>query len=537
MVLRALFVRHGVALGAAAWLSLAGALAALALAHVGGEALHGAIAGRARFEWLAAVAALGAARIGLAWAQGRVAIRAAHRMATELRATLIAHAIALDPRSGLLSGELTTRIAHDVTQLQAIVAFRAPTLIADTLAAMVLAGYALTLDATTVLATAAPGVLALPVILWSARRAAGHQEDARREYGGVIDAIVEVLDGALVLRQVGATDVALRSVSARLARFEENVLESRAASAVTLPLAHLAALGSVVVFALVVALRVHEQSVSSEAAVTLMATLSLCARPLTRLTSTLSEGTASLSSWIRVRDLLARPRAHRQATAARPHGEARLTLSSVGVRRGERAVLSDISFAVAPGERVAIVGANGAGKTTLTHAILGLVPHDGSVSIDTQRPDDACAWVPQDPVLFEGTILTNVALGQPVDRERAQRVLTELTSWSWVSARGGLDAPVEVGGRNLSRGQAQHLSLARALYLDRPILVLDEPTASLDPSSASAVAAALDALLRDRTALVITHDAALQRQCTRTLALGDGRLVSDAVIATETDPR
>jgi ABC-type multidrug transport system fused ATPase/permease subunit len=120
------------------------------------------------------------------------------------------------------------------------------------------------------------------------------------------------------------------------------------------------------------------------------------------------------------------------------------------------------------------------------------------------------AVVPQDVVLFPGTIAENVAAGAEPDRERVRAVLERIGALDLLTARpGGLDAPVGERGGNFSAGERQLIAFARALYRDAPILILDEATASIDSDTESRLQRALVELLKGRTALVIAppeHD-------------------------------
>ncbi|MEZ5101801.1 MAG: ABC transporter ATP-binding protein [Thermoleophilia bacterium] len=199
-------------------------------------------------------------------------------------------------------------------------------------------------------------------------------------------------------------------------------------------------------------------------------------------------------------------------------------------------VLDQVDLAIAPGQMVALVGPTGAGKST----ILGLVPrlHDpaaGAVLVDGLDVRDLTlrslreqiAVVPQDGVLFGGTIRDNIAYGRPDASEdelvaAAQAALVD----EFVSRLpDGYDTVVGERGVTLSGGQRQRLAIARALVKDAPIVLLDEPTTGLDAGSEALVLEALERLLDGRTSLVIAHRLRTIERADRIAVVERGRIV------------
>jgi ATP-binding cassette, subfamily B, multidrug efflux pump len=203
--------------------------------------------------------------------------------------------------------------------------------------------------------------------------------------------------------------------------------------------------------------------------------------------------------------------------------------------QGEEWVLRDASFRVAPGEKVAIVGATGAGKTTIANLLCrfyafqrGAIRVDG---IDLREVEGAAlrrqiGLVLQDVFLFSGSVRENIAFG---DRARGggavERALAEVGGDRLLARLPrGLDEEVGERGGNLSMGERQILAFARALHYDPRILILDEATSSVDVETERTIQAALHRLLEGRTSLVIAHRLSTILDADRILVLHKGEL-------------
>ena len=216
-----------------------------------------------------------------------------------------------------------------------------------------------------------------------------------------------------------------------------------------------------------------------------------------------------------------------------------IVLSHVGFHYpgSERGVLRDVSFEVAAGECVVLLGRNGAGKSTLFDLLLRFYPPDSGAivagGIDLAEWDTA-AWramlgfMAQETMLFQGTLGENVAYGQPAaDRAAVVRAL-QAAGAAPLLARlpHGLDTPIGERGAGLSGGERQLIGLARLFLRDPRIVLLDEPTSALDGEALRTVLAALDRLARGRTVMLITHHPELLALADRVILLDAGRVVA-----------
>ena len=199
-------------------------------------------------------------------------------------------------------------------------------------------------------------------------------------------------------------------------------------------------------------------------------------------------------------------------------------------------VLRQISFAVSPGQRLALVGASGAGKSTIVSLLLRLYePQEGVISIDGANIQQyrreslrrQIGIVLQQSILFGATIRENIAYGKPeasfeeivaaAQAANAEEFIRELEN--------GYDSVIGERGATLSGGQRQRIAIARALIRNSPILILDEPMTGLDVESEAKVRQALDRLMAGKSCLMITHDLQSVADANLVLLLEEGRIV------------
>ncbi|MBN8497283.1 MAG: ABC transporter ATP-binding protein [Candidatus Accumulibacter sp.] len=219
-----------------------------------------------------------------------------------------------------------------------------------------------------------------------------------------------------------------------------------------------------------------------------------------------------------------------------PSVSGRIELRSVGFRYGTRSVTRDISIVIEPGEMVGLVGHSGSGKSTLVNLISrfydvteGAILIDGvdvrSIPVAEYRKN--IGLVLQEPFLFFGTIAENIAYGRPT-ATRCEIIAAARAAHAHefiLRLPHGYDSLVGERGQALSGGERQRISIARALLIDPPILILDEATSSVDTTTEKEIQKALDNLVRGRTTIAIAHRLSTLRDANRLVVLDRGRIV------------
>jgi ABC-type multidrug transport system fused ATPase/permease subunit len=210
---------------------------------------------------------------------------------------------------------------------------------------------------------------------------------------------------------------------------------------------------------------------------------------------------------------------------------------------GSQMILERISFSIKPGEKIAIVGPSGSGKSTLLKLLLGFFKvENGRIVFFGEEMNqwklsaarELMAFVAQDTFLFPVSIAENITLGRIADSQAVpdQETIIKAAKAANIhdfiaSLPDGYQTQVGERGARLSGGQRQRISLARAIYKNAPILLLDEPTSSLDSESESLVQEALDRLMAQSTSIVVAHRLSTIRNADRVFVLDAGKIVQE----------
>ncbi|MCE2712378.1 MAG: ATP-binding cassette domain-containing protein [Cryomorphaceae bacterium] len=207
-------------------------------------------------------------------------------------------------------------------------------------------------------------------------------------------------------------------------------------------------------------------------------------------------------------------------------------------QRSDVSVLRGISFHASRNETIALVGSSGSGKTTISSLLLHLYPiNSGTILLDGVRIEELetehlrkhMAIVPQEVILFAGSIRDNILFGNPEAKEEdIIRAAKQANAWEFIqSFPEGLNTQVGDRGIQLSGGQKQRIAIARAIIKDPTILILDEATSALDSESEKLVQDALDKLMVGRTSIVIAHRLSTIKHASKILVIQNGAVAEE----------
>jgi ATP-binding cassette, subfamily C, bacterial CydD len=478
------------------------------------------------------------------------ALRAAAAVKSQLRRKLTAHLVRLGPAwlGGQQAGELAALSSKGLDALDPYFARFLPQLVlavAVPVAVLIRVGLADWISAL-VIAVTLPLIPVFAVLVGLQTRA--RTERQWRLLARLGGHFLDVVEGLPTLKLFGRAD-------AQADVIREVTDEHRSATMATLRIAFLSALvlelSAALATALVaveIGLRLLAGHVGYQTALLVLLLTPEAYLPLRAVGAQFHASMEGVTAAGRVCDILDEPLPARLSSAAPVPPDLRqqtiqLNAVTLAYPGRERAALDHVSCSIRPGDRIVLTGPSGAGKSSLLALLLRFAaPTEGCITVGPDAVDVAgldlaawrrqIAWVPQRPHLFEGTVASNIALGQP-DATAADiaRAAAAAGAAEFIAALpGGYAAPLGERGSRLSAGQRQRIALARAFLRDAPLLLLDEPVAHLDPITARQIMDTIERLMAGRTVLLVTHRqgwsaAGLAASTSRELRLDQGRLV------------
>jgi ATP-binding cassette subfamily B protein len=464
------------------------------------------------------------------------------RFLIDVRTRVFAHLqrLPLDFVGGQRRGDLMTRLTGDVTEIESLMISGIAEALSSGLRILFFAGALVYLNwrlALLALVVAPAFWLASQIF---ARRIKGVAREQRRWTGAIGAVAEESLRNAPLVQAYNRQD-------AEVARFRREALGSFAAQmaltrlrATFDPLLEAFQLGGVLV---IVAAGTWELSRGNLTLGGLLVFLTYLTqifdpvRGLVQLVGSMSAATAGAERVIEVLDQHPAVSQSRDAhVLLSPRGSVVFAGVSFQYPGTRRPALKDVSFAVAPGQTLALVGASGAGKSTIVRLLLRFHdPESGRIAIDEHDLRDLDLWslreniavVLQESLVVPGTVRDNIAYGRSgATDEEIVRAAIAADAHGFISTLPhAYDTPIGQDGARLSGGQRQRIAIARAMVRDAPILILDEPTTGLDAASSERVMAPLRRLMAGRTTIVISHNLLTVREATEIAVLDEGRIV------------
>ncbi|MCX7556176.1 ABC transporter ATP-binding protein [Xanthomonadaceae bacterium JHOS43] len=464
--------------------------------------------------------------------------RLAQDIQHELRLAAYSHVQALPPDfvASARSGRLMAVLNEDVHQVERFLNTGANDLIQVAVSSLMVGGvfFVLTAD------LAALAFLPIPLILvgafWFQKRLAPRYAAAREAAATVSDRLNNNLAGIATIKAYTAEAAELEHVRAASDGYRARNAEAiRFAAAIT-PVIRMAVLAGFVATLLYGGWKTLEGELGVGTYSALVYLTQRLLWPLTRLADMTDLYQRAMASVNRVMDLIDAPLPPAPTGRLPQPVRGAIDFEAIRLSYDGREVLHGIDLAVPAGSTVALVGGTGGGKSSLLKLLLGFVsPDSGRVRIDGVDIDGLdpanlrqhIGYVAQDPFLTDGSIADNIAYGDATpDTARIEQAARLAQAHGFIAALpDGYASAVGERGSRLSGGQRQRIAIARALYRDPAILVLDEATSAVDNETEAAIQSALREMTHDRTTLVVAHRLSTVRHANTICVVDVGRIV------------
>ena len=436
-------------------------------------------------------------------------------------------------------GELLSRVTNDIDNVSQSLQQTMSQMLTSLLTIVFVVGMMFFISPTLALIA----LVTIPVTMVVAgtvmRRSQGHFIDQWRQTGSLNARIEEAFTGHSLVKVFGRQREVQQSFDVENEGLYEASFRAQFLSGLIMPIMMFIGNLNYVVIAVLGGLRVASGTMSLGDVQAFIQYSRQFSQPLTQVASMINLLQSGVASAERVFELLDADEEisddDRPEMVDDPHG--RVAFEGVSFRYDEdRPLIEDLSLTVEPGQTVAIVGPTGAGKTTLVNLIMrfyeldsGRITLDGVDITHMRRADlrSEIGMVLQDTWLFKGTIRENIAYGRP---DATEGEIMEAATATFVdrfvhSLPDGYDTVIDDEGSNVSAGEKQLITIARAFLADPALLILDEATSSVDTRTELLLQHAMAALRSDRTSFVIAHRLSTIRDADLILVMDEGRIV------------
>lgn len=467
--------------------------------------------------------------------------KAALRVAFHLRQQVYAHLqkLNLSYFETAKAGDLSYRLTEDVDRVGEVVNKGFHDFIPCILQLVAIPIYMIYLNWQLTLATVIVAPLMGILIGWFGERLRKYSLKSQNRVSGLSAILSEVFNGIRLVQAFAAENYEIARFGYEAERSLKAKYSAERLKAIQIPIIGFLEALSALSLLIVGAWQISQDNLTVADFFSYLAAAALLIDPIGHTTNNYNEFKQGEASVDRVFELMAiQPTVIQKINAiALPpvKGKVEYRHISFAYKAGEP-VLKDISLLVSPGEAIALVGASGAGKTTFVNLLPRFYdPEVGQIFIDGVDIRDVklhslrrqIGIVPQETIMFSGTIAQNIAFGQDVfDMEAVKEAAKIANAHQFISQLPeGYQTWVGERGVNLSGGQRQRIAIARAVLLNPQILILDEATSALDSESEALVQEALERLMEKRTVFIIAHRLSTVRRCDRILVLEQGQIV------------
>lgn len=475
------------------------------------------------------------------YGQDTLMAKAALTIALELRKKVYSHLqkLNLGYFETAKTGDLSYRLTEDIDRIGEVINKFFHQFIPCVLQLIAVLGYMIYLNWQLTLGALIIAPLMAILIGWFGERLLSYSRQSQNRISDLSALLTEVFSGIRLIKAFVAEDY-------EIARFAEEAEQNRRAKYLServkalqfVVVGFLEAMSVILLFFLG-GWQISQGNLTGTQFISYIAGVALLIDPIAITTANYGDFKQGEASSDRIFELLAiEPTVVEKPSAIElPHVTGKVEYRNINFAyNSETPILQNMSLLVLPGEMIALVGASGAGKTTLVNLLPRFYdPQAGQILIDGIDIQDVTlntlrrqiGIVPQETILFSGTIAQNIAFGRSYyELKDVQKAAEIANAHQFISEfPDGYQTWVGERGVNLSGGQKQRIAIARAVLLDPRILILDEATSALDSESEGLVQEALERLMRDRTVFIIAHRLATVRRADRILVLEKGRIV------------
>ncbi len=468
----------------------------------------------------------------MAWVSGRMAAQLRQQMFNRLLQVPIGF------HDKHVTGHVLNTMMVEVMQVLDLFRSVMVVLIRDSLTVLGLIGYLFWLNWKLTLITIALVPLVAVAVRLTAKRLKRLIRESQQLNGELMQTIDETIRARHVIKVFGGQQYEAMRFARRADRLRGFILRQESTAATTEPITQLLNAISVAVIITIALMQAGDGQMTVGGFTSFIIAMLLILTPMKHLANISGPLQRSVVACERVFGMMDEPLERSGGVSLPKRAKGELSFRNVSFSYPDTAdsALSGISFDIAPGETVALVGMSGGGKSTLVNLVpefypvsAGQILLDGTpiAQIDLASLRAQIAMVSQHVVLFDDTIAANIAYGDPEpDLQRVNAAIRAAHLEDVITGlQDGIESSIGDNGMRLSGGQRQRLAIARAIYKDAPILILDEATSALDSESERAVQQALDSLMKGRTTLVIAHRLSTIERADRIAVLEHGRTV------------
>jgi ATP-binding cassette, subfamily B, bacterial MsbA len=465
----------------------------------------------------------------------------AHKVVVELRRQMFATLVRLPTMfyDASTSGNLVSKFTFTVQGVAGAATNAVTIIVKDSLAVIGLLAWLIYLNWRLTLAALIVGPLIVAIVRKLSKRLRKMAHAEQEAMGDLNQVLDESIGCHRVVKVFGGQVYEVARFERAADRIRQVNMKTAVAAALNSPLTQLVASIAVAAIVYYVLFQAVRGQTTVGSFISFLVALFMLLPPLKRLTGVnviLQRGLAAAESVFEMIDQKPEPDTG-TVEIARARGEVEFRDVTVRYAGAARPAIEKISFKVAAGETVALVGASGSGKTTVVNLLPRFyTPAEGAVLIDGVNIADLklaslrgnLAFVSQEIVLFNDTVAANIGYGRLGAASEAEIIAAAEAAHAAAFVRelpAGFATQIGEDGVKLSGGQRQRLAIARAFLKNAPILILDEATSALDSESERHVQEALETLMRGRTTFVIAHRLATVQKADRIVVLDQGRMV------------